>query len=70
VVRLDGTVSAVDARRGTFTVEQGRTRHTVQVPARLGRDDARRYDRLRRGDRVRAEVRPLPRGGYELVRFR
>jgi len=68
--RLSGVVAAVDTRRGWFTLEQGRNRYTVQLPPRVSRDDARRFERLRRGDRVNVEVRALQRNGYELVRFR
>jgi hypothetical protein len=70
--RVAGTVGRIDHRRGFFTVERGRDpRVTVYVPSRLSRDDARRFDRLRRGDRVRVEVRQLRgRNEAELVRFR
>jgi hypothetical protein len=71
VERLDGTVGRLDFRRGYFTVEQPRSRTVVvRVPSRLDRDDARRFERLRPGDRVRVEVRPLDRDAAELVRFR
>jgi hypothetical protein len=69
--RLDGRVGAVDTRRGHFTVEHGIfSRTLVYVPRRISSGDARRFDRLRRGDRVRVEVRPVGRGQAELVRFR
>jgi hypothetical protein len=69
--RLTGTVSRVDARRGHFTLQHDRNRAVVvYLPARLSRDDARRFDRLRRGDRVRVEVVDTGRGAAELVRFR
>jgi hypothetical protein len=69
--RIDGTVGRVDSRRGHFTLERGRNQTVlVYVPNRLSRDDARRVDRLRRGDRVRLEVRPVGRSQAELVRFR
>lgn len=71
VVRVDGTVGQVDARRGYFTVRRARSAPVVvYVPARLGRDDVRRLERLRAGSRVRAEVRPLGAYEAELVRFR
>lgn len=71
VERLDGTVGRLDSRRTYFTLQRGRTQViTVRVPARLPRDDARRLDRLRRGDRVRIEARELNRNTFELVRFR
>jgi len=71
VERVNGIVGAVDVRRGRFTVQQGRQQPVVvYVPQRLSREDARRFERLRRGDRVRVEVRPVGRGSAELVRFR
>jgi translation initiation factor IF-1 len=36
----------------------------------ISTSDARRFDRLRRGDRVRVEVRPVNNSTAELVRFR
>jgi hypothetical protein len=69
--RLTGTVAGVDRRRGVFTIQPSRYETlVVHVPGRLSRDDARRFDRLRRGDRVRVEVRAVGRGAAELVRFR
>lgn len=71
VRQVDGSVGWVDARRGAFQVSQ---RSGGAVLVHLPRDAARstrqRFERLRRGDRVRAEVRPLRGNGYELVRFR
>jgi hypothetical protein len=69
--RLTGTVARVDGRRGHFVVQ--RDRHgslVVYLPSYVSRDDARRFQRLRRGDRVRVDVVPLGRGTAELVRFR
>jgi hypothetical protein len=40
------------------------------VPRGISSGDARRFDRLRRGDRVRVEVRHLGRDQAQLVRFR
>jgi hypothetical protein len=69
--RIAGTVSSVDGRRGQFTLSLDRHRSVlVVVPPRLDRDDAHRFQRLRRGDRVRVEVVPAGRGAVELVRFR
>jgi hypothetical protein len=69
--RVTGTVAGVDRRRGYFTIQPNRYETlVVHVPGRLHRDDARRFDRLRRGDRVRVEVRAVGRGAAELVRFR
>lgn len=71
VQRVSGTVQRVDTRRGYFTVEQNRSSDiVVYVPPRVSRDDERRFERLRRGNRVSAEVREVRRGQYELVRFR
>jgi hypothetical protein len=71
VQRIDGTVAWVDARRGSFAVAPGRGRSVVvYLSGDLGRSDRVRFQRLRRGERVRADVRPLGRGEYELVRFR
>ena len=71
VQRLDGTVAQIDFRRGAFVLQQSRTAvFTVYVPNNLNREDRRRFERLRRGDRARAEVRPIGRNQFELVRFR
>lgn len=71
VERIDGRVLGVDTRRGRFTLEPGRSRTVVvHVPHRLSSSDARRFERLRRGDRVRVDVRPVGRNDVELVRFR
>lgn len=71
VQRLDGRVGGVDTRRGYFVLEQSRSRAVVvHVPRRLSSSDARRFERLRRGDRVRVDVRPAGRSEVELVRFR
>ncbi|HEX6134227.1 MAG TPA: hypothetical protein VFZ24_09690, partial [Longimicrobiales bacterium] len=71
VQRLDGRVYQVDTRRGYFTLDgtYGRSL-VVYVPRSLRREDARRFERLRRGDRVRIEVRSRGRDQAELVRFR
>lgn len=73
VERVDGTVRAVDTRRGYFMVEHSRGRvMTVTVPRNISSGDARRFERLRRGERVRAEVRTWSNNSQqaELVRFR
>lgn len=71
VQRVTGTVQRVDTRRGYFTVDRNRGSDViVYVPRRLSRDDERRFERLRRGNRVSAEIREVRRGQYELVRFR
>lgn len=69
--RLAGRVGGVDHRRGYFTLEPSRYETVVvYLPSRLSREDARRFDRLRRGDRVRVEVRLAGRNSAELIRFR
>jgi hypothetical protein len=70
VQRVDGTVRTVDLRRGYFAVDQQRGAMVVHVPPRIGNNEARRFERLRRGDRVRADVRPIGNNQAELVRFR
>jgi len=71
VQRISGTVRQVDTRRGYFMLDPGRSGNIrVLVPRRLSRSDVRRFDRLRRGDRVRVDVRYYGRNQAELVRFR
>jgi hypothetical protein len=72
VERLDGRVQGIDGRRGYFTMTQNRgSRVVVYMPRNARRDDIRRFERLRRGDRVRVEVRSRGRSNQaELVRFR
>jgi hypothetical protein len=71
VERIDGTVGRVDTRRGVFTLQRGREGTiTVHMPNRASNADSRRFERLRRGERVRAEVRMTQRNTAELVRFR
>jgi hypothetical protein len=71
VYRLDGSVSRIDQRRGTFELRT-RDRRTVQVvlPARVDRRTEDRFLRLRRGDTVRVEAVELSRNRLELRRFR
>ncbi|HSJ24935.1 MAG TPA: DUF5666 domain-containing protein [Longimicrobiales bacterium] len=71
VQRLEGRVLQVDSRRGLFTVEPSRNRTVVvYVPRNVSSNDARRLNRLRRGDRVRMDVRQVSGNAVELVRFR
>lgn len=71
VERIDGVVGRVDRRNGYFTLDRTRWGGIrVQVPGRIRREDERRFERLRRGDRVRVEVRAIGRDRFELVRFR
>jgi hypothetical protein len=61
----------VDHRSGTFSLRPDRGGAlVVQVPRHVSRNDDRRFDRLRRGQKVKAEIRPLGRNHAELVRFR
>jgi hypothetical protein len=71
VATLDGRVNWVDRRRGSFGLAL-RSGHpaTVYLPRGASRSDQTRFQRLGRGDRVRAEVRLVGRDSYELVRFR
>jgi hypothetical protein len=69
--RVDGTVAWVDHRAGSFSLRQNRGGAVVvHVPRNVSRNDDRRFDRLRRGDRVRVEVRSVGRNQVQLVRFR
>ncbi|HEX6308515.1 MAG TPA: hypothetical protein VFZ69_10030 [Longimicrobiales bacterium] len=71
VQRVDGRVYQVDTRRGYFTLDGSYGRSlVVYVPRNVRREDLRRFDRLRRGDRVRVEIRPRGRDQADLVRFR
>lgn len=71
IERVSGRVSHVDVRRGHFVLELGRRESlVVHMPPRVPHNEARRFQRLRRGDGVRVEVHPLGRGAAELVRFR
>jgi hypothetical protein len=71
VERIEGTVGRVDPRRGVFTLQRAREGTiTVYLPNRVSNADNRRFERLRRGERVRAEVRMTQRNTAELVRFR
>ncbi|HSJ31501.1 MAG TPA: DUF5666 domain-containing protein [Longimicrobiales bacterium] len=71
VQRLEGRVQAIDVRRGYFTVTDNQSRVLVYMPRNARREDVRRFERLRRGERVRVEVRSRGRGDQaELVRFR
>jgi hypothetical protein len=71
VQRLEGRVQAIDVRRGYFTMTENRSRVLVYMPRNARREDVRRFERLRRGERVRVEVRSRGRGDQaELVRFR
>lgn len=69
--RVDGRVQGIDTRRGYFTMTENRgQRVAVYMPRNARREDVRRFERLRRGDRVRADVRLHGNNQAELVRFR
>jgi hypothetical protein len=69
--RIDGTVARVDSRERAFSLAMSRNRSAVvYLPRNASRSDRARFDRLRRGDRVRADVREVGRNRFELVRFR
>ena len=70
IERFDGRVTWVERNRGQFGLEAGRYAYTVSVPARAERGTLRRFDRLRRGDRVRLEGVERDRGWVQLHRFR
>ena len=70
VERLDGRVGEVNLRQGYFTVEQGRERVAVRIPNGLDRNELRKVERLRRGDRVDVDVRTISGDEAELVRVR
>jgi hypothetical protein len=71
VERLNGRVVEVSLRDGYFVVDPGADRAVVvYVPRGLDRDAYRRLERLRRGDRVTADVRLLSGEEAELVRLR
>lgn len=71
VERWDGVVQQVDHRRGWFVLDRGRSGDTrVYLGRNPRREDVRDFERLRRGQRVRIEVRASSRGEAELVRFR
>ena len=68
---VDGRVQSVDTRRGYFTMTQNDSRVTVYMQRNARREDIRRFERLRTGERVRADVRSAgSRNQAELVRFR
>ena len=71
IERIEGRVAEVNLRSGYFTLDQGASRTlAVYLPEQLARDEARRIERLRRGERVRADVRPISGTEAELVGLR
>jgi hypothetical protein len=72
VTEISGSVSWLDTRNGSFGMSLGlfRPSATIYTSRNTSRSDRNRAERLRRGDRVRVEVREIGRNEYELVRFR
>jgi hypothetical protein len=71
VERIEGRVGVVNLRDGYFTIDQGFNRSVdVYFHDEIDRDEYRRVERLRRGARIQAEVRPLSGNDVELVRLR
>lgn len=72
IERLVGRVRDLDLRDGYFIVEESRDRTVaVHLPERLDRNELRRVERLRRGDRVELEVRAgSGDDDVELIEFR
>jgi cold shock CspA family protein len=70
VERLDGTVAWVDGRRGMVGVTRNNQTLTVHASSQMSRSDQNRFDRLRRGQRIRIDVMPVGRNQFQLVRFR
>jgi hypothetical protein len=71
VERLDGRIGDVSLSSGYFTVEGAHDRVVaVYFPPSVARVEYRRIERLRPGDRVRVEVRPISGTEAELVRMR
>jgi hypothetical protein len=69
--RWDGVVRDVDVRRGWFVLDRNRGSDArVHVNRATRRDDIRRFERLRRGQRVDVEVRTSIWGQADLIRFR
>ncbi|HEX2189926.1 MAG TPA: hypothetical protein VHG51_13560 [Longimicrobiaceae bacterium] len=68
--RLYGTVQSVNRGQSSFQVRgQSGERVVVYLPRNAGRSTEDRFRRLRRGDRVQVQVRPLDRDRAELRRF-
>jgi hypothetical protein len=71
VQRIEGRVGDLNLRNGYFTVDQGFNRAVdVYFHDELDRNEYRKIERLRRGDRIQAEVRLLPGNDAELIRMR
>ena len=68
--RLEGTVSSIDSRRGTFEVRNRDGRRVlVALPFNASRADRDRFDRLREGDSVRVEGTYVNRDRFDFEAF-
>jgi hypothetical protein len=68
--RLEGTVSYIDSRRGTFEVRNRDGRAVmVTVPFNVSRADRDRFNRLREGDYVRVEGSYVGQDRFEFEAF-
>jgi hypothetical protein len=68
---VEGRVGEVNLRSRFFTLDTGSNRSlAVYLDDEVDREEYRRIERLRRGDRVRADVRPISGTEAELVRIR
>jgi hypothetical protein len=68
--RLEGTVSYIDSRRGTFEVrDRDGLTVVVTLPFNASRADRDRFNRLREGDHVRAEGNYVGQDRFELDAF-
>lgn len=70
IEQLDGTVNSIDQRQGWFEMnDRYGTRVTVTLPYQANRGLVDRFQRLRRGDRVRIEGERLNSSRMEVHRF-
>jgi exosome complex RNA-binding protein Csl4 len=68
--RIEGRIEYVDARRGTFELRDSRNRLiVVAVPFNAPRSVMDRFNRLRTGDYVRIEGRPVDADHFDLESF-
>lgn len=68
--RIEGRIEYVDERRGTFELRDSRNRLiVVTVPFNAARSVMDRFNRLRTGDYVRIEGRPVDADHFDLESF-
>ena len=68
--RIEGRIEYVDERRGTFELRDSRNRLiVVAVPFNAARSVMDRFNRLRTGDYVRIEGRPVDADHFDLESF-